>query len=462
MQERLEIISPVDGSVYWQGAYADDAAVDAALVAASQARGAWAATAVEQRISTIRPFVEAVERRADQFAQLISWQMGRPLHLANETEVFVDLANFYLSDAERALTDERLPGTDHEQRLLCHEPYGLCLSICAWNYPMGMAASEIIAPLVAGNVVLFKHAPQVARIGALLQECAIEASLPHGVFQAIQLTHGQAERVLASGLVRGLFFIGSTRGGFEVRRAASSQLVYEHLELGGSDPAYVAEDADIDATAKHFVSGGFSNAGQSCCSVERVFVADAIADRFIEALAANVAKEVTVDHPIDKQPMIGPLVSAQAAERVRGLIEDGVRSGARAILPEPAHLRELPGTAYVAPQILIDAEPEMSIVREEIFGPVVTVQRVKSDTEAVLRMNASAFGLTSSVWTQDLRRGEALCRLLEAGVTYVNRCDYVDELIPWGGRKGSGLGRMDGLSWARSVTEPKGIYIRRL
>ena len=219
-------------------------------------------------------------------------------------------------------------------------------------------------------------------------------------------------------------------------------------------------DADLEATVAQIAEGTYSNAGQSCCSVERIYVDRAVHDRFVDALVAETAKW-TIGHPIEDKPMVGPVVRATAAETIRGMAEQAVRAGARRLMPETgAQKAALLGAAYVAPEVLVGVDHHMQIMRDELFGPIACVQAVDGDEQAIALMNDSEYGLSASIWTQDIDHGTALLDQVEAGTVYLNRCDHADLYLPWGGIKNSGMGRTNGGAGLIESTAAKSYHVR--
>ena len=460
MDSALRIISPADGSLYFEGSFASDTEVAAACAAAVNARQMWKDTPIVRRVEAIDSFVDALIAEADDLARMTAWQIGRPLSKSDETGDLRYLYDFYKSTLTSSAADVQLPGGDAALRFVRREPYGVNLSICAWNYPVVMLSSLILAPLLAGNVVIFKHAPQTARVSAAIRSAVAKSGLPVGVLQALDLTNAQCATLLASGDIDLVSFVGSTRGGREVRQASASQFIHEIFELGGKDAAYVRADADLETAASELVRASFTNSGQSCCSVERIYVADAAHDRFVDHVVA-AAQRWSIGHPVQSSVELGPVINSAAARRIDDEVADALHRGAREILccamPDLANV-----DAYVTPKVLIDVDHSMTIMRMETFAPIAAIMRVRSDDEAVTLMNDSSYGLTSSVWTSDLDCGLALGSRIQVGNFYVNRADYVDELLPWGGVKASGIGRTDGFSWFESLTRTKGFYARTL
>jgi len=456
----FSVASPVDGSIYATRAYADGAAIDVAVTHARAALRPWQRTPLADRLAILLRFGEEMKARAVPLAEAVAWQIGRPLWQADETPRLALVGQLLAAAAPDALKDVAYPADENIRRYVRPTPGGLHLSICAWNYPTAKLGYLVTAPLAAGNVVIFKHSPQTPLIAELAEEAFRAAGGPEGVFQSLHLDHADAERLIAAGTFNAVNFIGSVNGGRRVHAAAAGTFTQVHLELGGKDPAYVRADADLEATIVQIAEGTFSNAGQSCCSVERIYVDQAIHDRFVDAFVAE-AEKWTIGHPIDGKPMIGPVVRATAANTIRGLTNQAVRAGARRLMPEGnvAAAGRL-GPAYVAPEVLIGVDHGMEIMRGELFGPVACIQSVTGDGQAIPLMNDSDFGLSASIWTQEIERGVALLDEVEAGTVYLNRCDHADLHLPWGGVKNSGMGRINGRAGLAEATAAKAYHVR--
>lgn len=456
----FSVTSPVDGSVYAQRGYADGAAIEAALARARAALKPWQRTPLAERLAILLRFGEEMKVRSAELAAMVAWQIGRPLWQADETPRLALVGQLLADIAGETLAERPYPSDDTIRRYVRPTPGGLHLSICAWNYPTAMLGYLVTAPLAAGNVVIFKHSPQTPLIAEMAEEAFRAAGGPEGVFQSLHLDHADAERLIASGAFNAVNFIGSVNGGRRVHAAAAGTFTQVHLELGGKDPTYVRADADLEATVAQIAEGTYSNAGQSCCSVERIYVDRAIHDRFVEALVAETAKW-TIGHPIEDRPMVGPVVRASAAETIRGMAEQAVRAGARRLMPETgAQKAAALGTAYVAPEVLVGVDHTMRIMRDELFGPIACVQAVDSDEQAIALMNDSEYGLSASIWTQDIDHGTALLDQVEAGTVYLNRCDHADLYLPWGGIKNSGMGRTNGRAGLIEATAAKAYHVR--
>jgi acyl-CoA reductase-like NAD-dependent aldehyde dehydrogenase len=323
-------------------------------------------------------------------------------------------------------------------------------------------AINVIAPAVlAGNAILVKHASQTTLVGDQIERAFLEAGAPEGLVQALAMDHATTAGLIHSGGLGYVSFTGSVHGGREIYRSvAEHNFIGVGMELGGKDPALVLEDADLDLAVENLVDGAFYNAGQSCCGIERIYVADMLYDRFIEAFVEQV-RAYRMGDPLDPATTLGPVVSERAAAFVRDQIASARAAGARPLLGDADF--EVPDRSrcYLAPQVLDHVDHSMSLMVEETFGPAVGIQRVASQTEGLALMNDSNFGLTASIWTQDVERGAELAEDVEAGTVFVNRCDYLDPGLAWTGVKDSGFGCSLSSLGFLSVTRPKSYHLRR-
>lgn len=455
----FHIVSPVNGQSIMCRKYSDPNMIEIAATAAEAAYSRWSFCHLDERIALIDGFVRELEKRRDAIADAVTMQMGRPRPQADELDRLRLSTMDSIRRAQSLFAPERIDIKDGISRYITRDPVGPCLSICAWNYPVAMLASLVIHPLIAGNVVLLKHAPQTAMIGDFVNEAAMAAGLPVGVLRAIDMTHVDCEAVIASGRFPLVQFIGSTRGGREVARAAGLGMAKAGLELGGNDAAYIRPDAPVARIVQDLVSGSFSNAGQSCCSVERIYVHNDIYSRFLEAFI-DEAKQVRLGHPVDSPGYIGPVVSASAAARIKTMVQAALAAGAREVLPASPSALVHADSAYLDPRVLLDVTPGMEVARNEVFGPVVSIIRTSDDDEAVALMNDSDYGLTASIWSMDIARAEALGRRVRSGTFYVNRCDHADLNLPWGGVGQSGIGRSHADEGLRELTVPRAWHVR--
>jgi acyl-CoA reductase-like NAD-dependent aldehyde dehydrogenase len=450
-------ISPIDGSVYVERALASEAAVEAALAKAGAAQKAWRRVPPGERAAICRRMTQWCVARADALGDELTRQMGRPIAFApNEIRRgFQERALYMCSVAEQALADMRIEGKDGFQRFIRREPLGVVLAIAPWNYPWLTSVNAVVPALLAGNSVVLKMAQQTPLVAERYAEAFEAAGLPAGVFQYLHADHAQVARMIADPRVAYVAFTGSVAGGHAVQQAAAQRFIATGLELGGKDPAYVRADAPLAATVEALVDGAYFNSGQSCCAVERIYVARPLFDRFVEAFVALV-REYRLDDPRDPRTTLGPMVRREAADAVRAQIAEAVGKGARPLL----HGADRAGTPYLAPQVLIDVDHGMAVMTEETFGPAVGIQPVRDDAEAIALMNDSRYGLTASIWTADAGAALAIGERVETGTWFMNRCDYLDPALAWTGVKDSGRGCTLSRLGLEAFTRPKSFHLR--
>lgn len=430
-----------------------------AAAQAESAFPAWSRRPLAERAALVDALVARLEARRELIADRVTWQMGRPRTQADEMTRLRIVTDAAIRDAADLLAPRVIEAGDGIARYVTRDPIGPSLSICAWNYPVAMMATLVIHPLLAGNTVLFKHAPQTAQIGDFLNDAAAEAGLPKGVLAALDMTHDDTEGLIASGRFPLVQFVGSTRGGKRIYQAAAQGMARVGLELGGSDPAYIRPDVDIAAIVADLVEGCFGNAGQSCCSVERLYVHDDIHDRFVEAFV-EATRAVTLGHPVEQPSYIGPVVTTAAAGRIRDTITQAVAAGARSIVPNGPSPLAGADSAYVEPHVIVGADHGMTVMRNETFGPVAPIMRVSGDEEAVTLMNATDYGLTASIWSADIDTALALGGRVHSGTLYINRCDHADLTLPWGGVRQSGIGRSYAREGFDEMTVARAHHVR--
>ncbi len=456
------VISPIDGSVVARRKYAAANEIAAALARARQAQRDWHAVPLAERMRITRKFTAAMRANKDELARELARQMGRPVRVAPlEIERMAERAEAMAALAPDALADLKVPDQPGFTRFITKEPLGIVLVVAPWNYPYLTAVNAVVPAILAGNAVLLKHASQTPLVAERFAQGFAAAGLPEGVFQALHLTHGDAEKLIAAGAVDFVAFTGSVGAGHEIARAAAQRLVGVGLELGGKDPAYVRADAAVEHAVENLVDGAFFNSGQSCCAVERIYVDARIYERFVEAFVA-LTRQYVLGDPLKPETTLGPMVRAGAADFVRGQIDEAVRVGARALIERRQFTADKPGTPYLAPQVLVDVDHRMRVMTEESFGPVIGIMKVKGDEEAVRLMNDSRYGLTASIWTRDEGAALALGRDVATGTLFMNRCDYLDPELAWTGVKESGRGvSLSRLGFDR-LTRPKSFHLRKV
>ncbi|UCP00611.1 aldehyde dehydrogenase family protein [Metapseudomonas lalkuanensis] len=460
MSKLLQTFSPIDGSVYVERPWASSVEIAAALERAEAARGKWKGVPVAERVAITRRAIAAFAAREAQLAEELCWMMGRPIRYApGEIRGFVERATWMADIAEDALADIRLPDKPGFIRMIRREPLGLALVIAPWNYPYLTAVNAVVPALLAGNCVLLKHSAQTPLCAERMVEAFAEAGLPAGVLQYLHLTHGDTEQLIQAEPVRHVAFTGSVAGGAMVERAAAGRFISTGLELGGKDPAYVRADANLAHAVETAIDGAFFNSGQSCCGIERIYVHADLFDDFVEQAVALVG-QYRLGRSDDPETTLGPLVRAEAAEFVRAQIREAVGQGARAHLDPTAFARDEPGSAYLAPQVLTGVHHGMRVMSEESFGPVVGIQKVRDDEEALALMNDSPYGLTAAIFSQDEAVALALADRVQAGTVFLNRCDYLDPALAWTGVKQSGRGCTLSRVGYEHLTRPKSFHFK--
>lgn len=454
-------ISPVDGSVYVTRLLAAERHVDDTLDAAVAAQLAWRRVPLEERTAACSRMVDSMVGQADAIAEELAWQMGRPVaHGPLEIRRgFRERATHMLGIASDALADTLLEGKDGFRRFIRREPIGVVLVLAPWNYPFLTAVNAIVPAIAAGNAVVLKVASQTPLVAERWTQAFEAAGLPRGVFAHLHADHETVASMIGDERVGFVAFTGSVEAGHAVQRAAANRFVATGLELGGKDPAYVRADADITRTVEELVDGSFFNAGQSCCGIERIYVDRRVYDEFVDGFVATTAA-YRLGNPLDAETTLGPMVRASAATFVREQVDEALKQGARALVDERPFRGDALGPTYVAPQVLVDVDHTMRVMTEETFGPVVGIMAVENDEQAIALMNDSVYGLTASVWTQDVDAAVAIGDRVDTGTWYLNRCDYLDPALAWTGVKDSGRGVTLSALGYQALTRPKSFHLR--
>lgn len=460
MDHVLKTISPIDGSVYVERALATEETIQATLARAVAAKSAWKRTPLSERVALCREAIKLFAAREAEIATELSWMMGRPIRYApGEVRGFVERASYMADIAERALADLRLPDKPGFERFIRREPLGLSFIIAPWNYPYLTAVNAVVPALLAGNVVLLKHSAQTPLCAERMVEAFRAAGLPEGVFQYLHLNHVDTENLIKAPEVNHVAFTGSVSGGAMVEHAAAGRFIPVGLELGGKDPAYVRADADLAHAVDTAIDGAFFNSGQSCCGIERIYVHASVYDEFVERAVALVG-QYKLGRSDDPETTLGPLVRAEAAAFVRGQIAEAQAQGAVAHIDPGGFALDQAGTPYLAPQVLTGVNHGMRVMTEESFGPVVGIQKVADDEEALRWMNDSDYGLTAAIFSRDLDAAAALADRLDTGTVFLNRCDYLDPALAWTGVKDSGRGCTLSSLGFEHLTRPKSFHFK--
>lgn len=457
----FQVISPIDGSEIWQGAFADASKIESVLEKAESAQIRWKQRPIAERAEICRKAVQYFLDRADVIGEEITRQMGRPIRYTPSeiTKGFRERAHYMIDIAEAALSDIPTEKLEGYQRFIRRVPLGVVLVLAPWNYPYLTSVNAVIPAIMAGNAVVLKHAQQTPLCAERYAAAFEEAGLPEGVFQYLHLSHPQVAEVVQDQRIAHVAFTGSVAGGKAVQQAIGSRFISAGLELGGKDPAYVRQDADLEQAVENLVDGVCFNSGQSCCGIERIYVHESLYGDFVER-AVELTKQYVLGDPMHPDTTLGPMVRASAAEFARQQIAEAVLQGAKGLIDPIYFPAQQPGTPYLAPQILTGVNHGMRVMREESFAPIVGIMPVCSDEEAIRLMNDSQYGLTASVWTQDPEAAIRIGDQIETGTWFMNRCDYLDPALAWTGVKDSGRGVTLSSLGYDALTRAKSFHLR--
>ena len=457
MSKTLKCISPIDGSIYAERPVLS--VVDAASVVAraKDAQSAWASRPLQERVDLVMAGVAAVGAMNDEIVPELAWQMGRPIRYGGEFGGFEERASYMAKIAHEGLAIIEVGDDDQFRRLIKRVPHGVVLVIAPWNYPYMTAINTVAPALIAGNAVVLKHATQTLLVGERMVAAFYSAGIPKDVFQNVFLDHQTTSDLIAAKSFGFVNFTGSVGGGVAMEKAAAGTFTGIGLELGGKDPGYVMEDADLDAAVDTLIDGAMFNSGQCCCGIERIYVNENLYDQFVEKAVA-IVRGYKLGNPLDSDTTLGPMAHTRFADEVRGQISEAVAAGATSHIET---FSEDDGGAYLTPQILTDVTHDMRVMRDESFGPVVGIMKVKDDAEALRLMNDSNFGLTASLWTKDIERAERLGDAIETGTVFANRADYPDPSLCWTGCKDTGRGGGLSVIGYHNLTHPKSYHLKK-
>ena len=454
----LTCVSPIDGSVVAERPAMTLGDAEAAIARARSAQPAWSRRPLEERRELVRSAVERLGAMNAAIVPELARMMGRPVRYGGEFGGVRERSEYMLAVAEQALGPLLVEHSERFERRIVREPHGVVLVIAPWNYPYLTAINTIVPALVAGNAVVLKHATQTILAGERLAAAFDE--LPDGVFANLQLDHGTTSRLLQARRFDFVNFTGSVGAGQALERAAAGTFVGLGLELGGKDPGYVMEDADLGVAVDTLMDGAMYNAGQCCCGIERIYVAAPVFAAFVEGAVAWASK-LRLGDPLDPATTLGPMANLRFADLVRAQTAEAVAGGARPLV-DPALFAADDGATYLGPQVLVDVTHDMRVMREESFGPVVGIMPVRSDDEAIAMMNDSDYGLTASLWTNDPERAGHVGSQVETGTVFMNRADYLDPALCWTGCKQTGRGATLSVIGYQSLTRPKSYHLRKL
>lgn len=452
----MQIINPATEELIQEVAEDNTVTIQKKYELVKSSQPTWAATSLEKRIAALAKFNELLETERETLAKTLTSEVGKPLQQSvNEINGAKKRIEYFLKNSTKWLADEWITEEDATREKIVYEPLGIIANISAWNYPYLVGVNVFVPALIGGNGVLYKPSEYATLTGLHIQRLLYKAGVPENVFQIV-IGRGQAGQALLDLPLDGYFFTGSYRTGRHIAEQTASKLVPVQLELGGKDPLYVMDDIeDIDAVAGAALEGAIYNAGQSCCAVERIYVQEKIYDRFVDSFVAQ-AKKLKTGNPLEEVDL-GPLSRKEQLSFLKEQVDDAVAKGGKLLIGGNAAKGK---GYYFAPTVVAATNHNMKLMSDESFGPVIGIQKVKDDGEAVSLMKDTPYGLTAAVYSKDFERAEKVMKDMNTGTVYWNCCDRVSAGLPWSGRKSSGLGATLSYQGIRAFVQPKAYHLR--
>ena len=453
----LAIYNPASGALIAELPADDAASVAAKCLLARAAQPGWAATPLAERQACITRFRAAIVAELEPLAATMTRETGKPIAMSrSELNGLLGRIDFFLADVEAATARQTVFSESGMTEQIEHAPLGVVANISAWNYPWFVGGNVFIPALLTGNAVLYKPSEYAAMTGLAIARLLHGAGVPNDVF--VPLIGGSAVgSALLQQKIDGVFFTGSHATGIKIAQAVGPRLVKLQLELGGKDPSYVCDDADPQTAAAALADGAMYNTGQSCCAVERIYVHEKIHDAFVVAFVATV-KRFKIGDPMAESTYIGAITRAAQLDVLDAQVRDAQAKGATLLLG--GQRLSGPGNWY-APTVLANVNHAMELMREESFGPLIGIQKVSGDEEAVRLMNDTRYGLTAGVFTPDETRAKTLLAQVHAGTLYWNCCDRVSPRLPWSGYGDSGIGLTLSSYGIQTFTRPRAWHLRK-
>jgi len=451
---KLKVTNPATGKVAASLDADDPKAVKAKYGRARAAQPKWAKVPLKKRLEIMARFREKVVAQTEQLAQVLTTEVGKPISQArNELKGVLPRIDFFLAETAKTLRPARVSKDAGMEERITLEPLGVVANISAWNYPWFVGANVFVPALLAGNAVIYKPSEYAAMTGLAIARLLHESGVPEDVFVPV-IGAGDAGAALLKLPVDGVFFTGSYGTGKKIAEAVRGRLIKLQLELGGKDPVYVCEDVDVAKAAAGIADGAFYNTGQSCCSVERIYVHQKVFKPFVDAFVAEVKGYKSGD-PMDDKTYIAPLTRAPQVKVLEAQVSDAKKKGAKVLTGGKRGKG-----SYFEPTVLVDVNHSMAVMREESFGPIIGLMPVRDDAEAQRLMNDTDYGLTAGVYTANRKRAEKILAGVHSGSVYWNCCDRVSPKLPWSGVGHSGVGLTLSTYGIETFTRTKAWHLR--
>ena len=452
----MKIINPATEAVIKEVSEDNVTSIQSKFATAKTAQKAWAKVPLKERIACISKFNKLMLENADKIAADLTAEVGKPLGQAKgEINGGLGRSQFFVENSEKYLAEEWMVSEGVTREKIAYEPLGVIANISAWNYPILVGFNVFIPALIGGNAVLYKPSEFSTLTGLNMAEMLWKSGIPKDVFQVV-IGGKDAGEALLNLPLDGYFFTGSYATGKYIAERVAGKLVPVGLELGGKDPMYVCEDVDVKSAAASGVEGAFYNNGQSCCAVERIYVHENIYDDYVSAFIEE-AKQMKMGNPAEEETFLGSLTRPQQIAVLEDQVSDATEKGASLLLGGKKADRN---GFFFEPTVLSNTNHSMKVMMDESFGPIIGIQKVKDDAEAVSLMRDTPYGLTSAVFTQDENRALGLMQQLNSGTVYWNCCDRVSPNVPWSGRGASGLGSTLSHAGIRAFVQPKSYQLR--
>ncbi len=452
---KISSVNPFTGEVNGEFELLSMAQASEEIAGSRKAFARWRDVPVSERSALLKSLAAVLRKNARKYAEMITREMGKPITEARaEIEKCAWISDYFAENAEKFLADESVSATAGKS-YVSFEPLGIVLGIMPWNFPFWQAFRFAVPAVAAGNVCALKHASNVPMCAEEIEKAFIEAGFPANVFRTLMIDPKTAAEIIEKDLVDGVSLTGSVAAGSQIGSVAGKRIKKVVLELGGSDPFVVLDDADVKKAAETAVRARFVNAGQSCVAAKRFIVMKSVQKEFEEELIRQF-KSLKVGDPMDEATQIGPLAKKEFAEALGKQLEDARKKGAEIVLgPEPPR-----NGFFFRPAAVLKARPEMAVMSEEVFGPIAPVMAVATEEEAVKIANSTEFGLGASVWSRDLKRAESVARRMDAGFVAINDTVKSDPRLPFGGVKKSGVGRELSVFGIREFVNVKTVVVQ--